>query len=284
MKPTCLFTSLTLFFIFIFSVNQTQSQITYSSKAKSPVLTIEIAGSYNLPIMDAGGTLKDYFAFQSYGASLGWGAQFNFKFGLGAKGQYRPYISLGFSQLQGSDDNLAYIDSNYISKGYPLKGSAQYKSTPGKSNIIYRIPYVGVGFEYAFVEANKKRTFIPFIGVGFTVNIINGMYRQTPTTSARPEYSGLEIPFTIKTDVRIGITAGAGADIKLTKSFGLTFGTKFQYSNLIAKNSSFLMEENKMNLLDKADTDLNTKLSKDRNIGYMEFYLGVCFLIGKSNK
>ncbi len=278
------FSFFTLLFLFVISASQIHSQITYSTKAKSPLLTIEVAGSYNLPIMDAGGTIKDYFAFQGYGASLGWGAQFNFKFGIGPKGQYRPYITLGYSQLQGSDDNFAYIDSNYISKGYPLKGSAQYQSTPGKSNIIFRVPYIGVGFEYAFVEANKKRTFIPFIGLGFTVNIINGMYRQTPVTAKTPGLSGVEVPFTIKTDVRVGITAGAGADIKLTKSFGLTFGTKFQYSNLIAKNSSFLLEENKMNLLDKADTELNTKLSSDRNIGYMEFYLGVCFLIGKSSK
>jgi hypothetical protein len=284
MKPACQSAIFTILFISIFSIGQLHSQITYGSKAKSPFLTIEIAGSYNLPIMDANSSLKDFFGFKGYGTSLGWGAQFNFKFGAGPKGQYRPYITLGYSQLQGSDDNFAYIDSNYISKGYPLRGSAMYKSTPGKSNIVLRIPFVGLGFEYAFVEANKKRTFIPFIGMGFTVNIINGMYRQTPTVSTRPDLSGIEVPFTIKTDVRVGINAGAGADVKLTKTFGITFGTRFQYSNLIAKNSTFLLEENKMNLLDKAATDLNTNLSKDRNIGYMEFYLGVCFLIGKSNK
>lgn len=282
MKP-CILTLFFLFFTF-FSFTQVQSQVTYGTKAKTPTFIIEIAGSYDLPIMDAGGTIADYFKFQKYGTSVGWGAQFNFKFGLGSKGQYRPYVSLGYSQLQGSDDQTAYIDSNTITTIYPLKGSAQYSSTPGKSALILRLPYIGAGFEYAFVEVTKKRTFIPFIGVGFTVNIVNGIYRQTPTVAKLPEYSGLEIPFTIKTDVRVGMTAGLGADIKLTKTFGLCFGAKYQYANLIGKKSDILHEVNKLNLLDKADPTLNTGLNTDRGIGFMEFYLGVGFFLGKSKK
>lgn len=281
MKPCIL---AVLFLFFTLSVTQSQKKLTYGTKAKSPTFIIEVAGSYNLPIMDAQGTIRDFFAFKKYGTTLGWGAQFNFKFGLGDKAQYRPYVSLGYSQLHGSDDNTAYIDSNYITTIYPLKGSSQYKETPGKSSIIFRIPYIGIGFEYAFVETTKKRTFIPFVGVGFSLNIINGMYRQTPIVSKIPSSSGLEIPFTIKTDLRVGMSAGLGADVKLTNGFGLCFGTKYQYSNLIGKKSDILHEENKMNLLDAADVNLNDNLSTDRSIGYMEFYLGATFFLGKSKK
>jgi hypothetical protein len=234
--------------------------------------------------MDARGDVGDFFAYKNYGTSIGWGGQFNFKFGVGDKGQYRPYISLGYAQLQGSDDKTAFIDSNRISKGYPPKGSALYNSTPGKSNMILRIPYVGVGFEYAFVEANKKRTVIPFINFGFNVNIVTGMYRQTPDVAKVPLFSGMEVPFTIKTDVRVGLSVGAGSDFKLTKSFGLALGTKFHYANMFAQSSGYLNEENKMNILDKGDSELNTNLRSNRSIGFMEFYLGVSFFIGKSKK
>jgi hypothetical protein len=49
------------------------------------------------------------------------------------------------------------------------------------------------------------------------------------------------------------------------------------------KKSDFF-EENKMNLLDKAATDLNSHLSKDRNMGYIELYLGATIYLGKTKK
>ncbi|RPI17873.1 MAG: hypothetical protein EHM58_07545 [Ignavibacteriae bacterium] len=281
---SCILLVTLLVFSFLIYDSPVNSQVVYGTKAKSPTFIIEISGSYDLPIMDAGGNVSDFFAFKTYGTSVGWGSQFNFKFGIGDKAQYRPYLSLGYSQLQSSDEKLAYIDSNTITTIYPLKGSSLYDSTAGKSSLIFRMPYIGVGFEYAFVETNKKRTFIPFIGVGFTVSIITGMYRQTPIVSKVPSSSGLEIPFTIKPDVRVGMTAGLGADVRLTKSFGLNFGTKFQIANLIGKKSDIMHEVNKLNLLDAADTQLNTNLNANRSIGFMEFYLGVSFLMGKSKK
>jgi len=228
--------------------------------------------------------MADFFTFKNYGTKSGFGAQFNFKFGLGRYGQYRPYISLGYAQLENSDDNLAYIDSNEIKSGYPLRGSEVYSSTPGKSKMILRNPYIGAGFEYAFTLADKKkRMWIPFIGAEFLLNIITGIYRQTPTiATGNSSLSGLEVPFTIKSDVRFGIGVGAGLNIRLGKSAGLVFGAKYKLANLIGKKSELLHEENKMNLLDKAATDFNTNLSKDRNFGYMELYLGATIFMGKS--
>jgi len=274
------FQKFSLLFILLFSFTLcTFSQLSYTtSKYKAPFLTIEVAGSFDLPIQDANGNLGDFMRFVNYGTSVGWGAQFNFKFGLADRGDLRPYIFLGYAQLQGSDDHYAYISTNEISNGYPLRGSALFDSTPGTSSIILRAPYVGLGFEYAFTYADKKkRSFIPFIGVEFLTSIITGMYRQTPT-------NGLPVPFTIKTDVRVGIGAGAGADWRFTPAFGMTFGFKYKLANLIGKKSEFLLEENKMNLLDESSPDLNTHLNQNRSIAYMEFYLGACFFVGKSKK
>ncbi len=273
--------------IFVFFISSSQAQIKYSSgsKWKSPFFTIEVAGSFNPPIQDASGELGDFFKFKNYGTSIGWGAQFNFKFGLGTYAEYRPYITLGYSQLFGSDDKNAFIESNYIDHGYPLKGSALYGTNPvkGESAIIIRVPYAGVGFEYAFTRADpKKRQFIPFVGTEFYLSVITGKYRQT--SDFVPNNPGVETPYIIKADVRFGFGAGAGMDIRLTQGFGMTFGFKYKLANMIGKTADYLMEENKMNLLDGSDTDLNTNLKETRSIAFMELYLGASFFIGKSAK
>lgn len=230
--------------------------------------------------------MGDFFRFQNYGTSVGWGGQFNFKFGLGPKGTYRPYIFLGYAQLQGSDDQFAYIKSNYINptEGYPRPNNLLEDSTTGSSTMVMRIPYVGLGFEYAFTEVDrKKRQFIPFVGVEFFVDVITAMYRQIQKPPVGVG-SDVETPFTIKSDVRLGIGAGTGADVRFTPNFGMTFGFKYKYANLIGKKSVFLREENKMNLLDAADPTINSALSGNRNIGFLEFYLGAAFYIGSSKK
>jgi hypothetical protein len=271
----------------LFLVQPAKSQIKYSTggKWKSPFFTIEVAGSYNPPIQDAHGELADFFKFKDYGTSIGWGAQFNFKFGLGPQAQYRPYITMGYCQLFGSDDKNAFIETNYINNGYPLKGSALYGTNPlpGESAIILRIPYVGLGFEYAFTTADpKKRQYIPFIGSEFYLSVITGKYRQTSPVA--PYTPGSETPFIIKADVRFGLGLGAGMDIRFTKGFGMVFGFKYKLANMIGKTADFLKEENKMNLLDGSDTELNTNLKENRSIGFMELYLGATFFVGKSDK
>jgi hypothetical protein len=275
------------------TLGSTYSQVkTTSTKWKSPLFTIEVAGSFDLPISDSRGQVGDFFKFMNYGTTVGWGAKFNFKFGLGQKGDLRPYVSLSYSQLQGSDNSIAYIGSNWIptTTGYPLPGGsyfgdANHPTVPGSSRLIFRIPQIGFGFEYAFVEVDKKRrTFIPFIGADLDLSIITGIYRQTPnyTTSTLP--GGTETSFTIKPDVRFGFGIGTGADVRFIPNFGMTFGVKYKFVNLFGKSSDFLREENKMNLLDKAAANLNSNLYKDRNITYIEFYLGAAIYLGKSKK
>src|SRR5438552_2035340 len=104
---------------FLFSANSDSQVKTTSSKWKSPTLSIDIIGSFDVPIQEARGNIGDFFTYKNYGTSVGFGAQFNFKFGLGRYGQYRPYITLGYAQLENTDNNVAYIDSNEIAHGYP---------------------------------------------------------------------------------------------------------------------------------------------------------------------
>ena len=95
---------------------------------------------------------------------------------------------------------------------------------------------------------------------------------------------GIETPYIIKADVRMGIGIGTGMEIRFTPGFGMVFGFKYKLANLIGKGSVILREENKMNLLDKSAADLNSHLTQSRNISFLEFYLGGSFFVGKSKK
>jgi hypothetical protein len=282
------FTKVTIVLLVLsfFAVNTLNSQVKTKSKNwKSPTFTIDIVGNYSIPLQEAKGeNIGEFFKFMNYGTKYGWGASFNFKFGLGPQGQYRPYVSLGYTQLQSSDDQNAYINTNWINNGYPLKNNEVF-GTPvaGQSEMFLRIPHIGAGFEYAITNVDKKkRMWYPFFGVEFLMSVITGVYRQTSNNV--PIQAGVETAFNIKTDVRMGIGAGLGATIRLGKSAGITFGSKYKLANLIGKTSDFLQEENKMNLLDKAATELNSNLSKDRNIGFIELYLGATIFLGKTKK
>ncbi|MEO8512078.1 MAG: hypothetical protein ABI543_00830 [Ignavibacteria bacterium] len=282
------FTILLLLLSFI-AINTSEAQVKTTSKNwKSPTFTIEIAPNFTLPIQEAkGNSIGEFFQFKNYGTKIGFGTSFNFKFGLGAQGQYRPYLTLGYTQLQAKDDGNIFIDSNIIRSTYPLNGNRitydPNNVRSGKSEMFLRIPYIGAGFEYAVTTVDKKkRMWYPFFGVEFLASIITGVYRQT--SSNVPVAPGVETAYTIKSDLRIGLGAGLGATVRFGKSAGIVFGAKYKLFNLIGKKSDQSNEENKMNLLDKSATNLNSNISKDRNIGAIEFYLGASIFLGKSKK
>jgi hypothetical protein len=277
------FFKFTVLVLMVFLIGVSNSQVKKSTGWKSPTFTIDILGLYSLPMQETkGSSIGEFFGFKNYGTKIGWGGEFNFKFGAGAQGQYRPYVTLGYTQFQNNEDN-SYIYNNIISAGYPLGNDSTFEKTyTGTSEIFLRIPYVGAGFEYALTNVDKKkRMWYPFFGVEVLLSVINGIYRQTP---AEGPLSGLEVAYTIKSDVRVGFGGGIGATVRFGKTAGISFGGKYKLFNLIGKKSDPLHEENKMNLLDKAATDLNNKLSSDRNIGTIELYLGATIFLGKTKK
>lgn len=282
------FTVFLLLFFFAASASIDAQVKTKSKNWKSPTFTIEINPNFSLPLNEAkGNNIGEFFTFKNYGTKTGFGAAFNFKFGLGAQGQYRPYLTLGYTQLQANDNSVAYLDSNTIRSRYPFTGNQLPTSTAGKSEMFLRMPYIGAGFEYAFTNVDKKkRMWFPYIGVEFLATVVTGTYRQTPTNTSNPgnTFAGQEVTFSVKSDLRMGIGVGAGATIRLGKSAGFSFGGKYKLFNLIGKKSDPLNEENKMNLLDKTDTSLNSNLNKDRNIGALELYIGATIFLGKTKK
>ncbi|MGH2574135.1 MAG: hypothetical protein ACRDFC_00380 [Ignavibacteria bacterium] len=267
--------------VFFLSPDFSNAQIIKSKRKFRPALiTFEFLATYNQPLPNLYGDVAEFFTFRNYGVQFGYGAQLNIKLSANKKGTNRPYLSLGYANFIGRDNNRAYIDSNIIAYGYPLPGSQQYSSTDGKSKIFLHNFNAGVGFEYAFM--NKTR-WTAFLGAEVDLNVIFGTYRQDPGTVRGNNPAG-EVSFTIKQAARFGFAVGGGVQLRIHKNVGFIFSTKYKLTNVLGKDSKRTeasFDLNKMNLLDKSASDLNTMLNKDRNINYFEFGLGIAFFAGR---
>lgn len=236
---------------------------------------LELAGSFDVPVGNAKGELGDFFKFQNYGLVYGIGFHFNMKYAATQK--LFPYFTAGFTHLQNDEDTISFIDSNLIRNGYPLPGNQIYNSTPGTSMLIIRNFYAGLGLQYFF---NSSQPLMPFAGIEITYNYIIGFYEQNPKIVPGSEGVHKEI-FDIKPASRIGIGINIGADYRLAENLGFVFGIKYSAANLLGKNSERTLEKNTIALLDKSAPELNSHLNKDRNIGYLQLYVGFSVFLGR---
>jgi hypothetical protein len=259
----------------------TLHNISYSQSSlyKEPKLIFELSGSFDAPVLDASGEVKDFFTFKNYGTVYGIGFHFKMKYGIKKNSGWYPYITIGFRQLQNDDNNNAFIDSNNIINGYPLQGSQTYNLTTGSSVLFLRDLNAGAGIQYMF---RTNHTIIPYLGFEINYHNIWGAYVQKPNAPLGNNSSEMTT-FDINSSSRLGLGADVGFDYRVTNNLGFVFGTSFHLANLLGKSSerTGASEKNKMNLLDKSDSDLNSLLNKNRNLTYFEFYIGFVLLTGK---
>ncbi len=126
-----------------------------------------------------------------------------------------------------------------------------------------------------------RHTLVPFVGIEADYNFLWGFYEQEPRLVDGPE--GIhKSTFPINSTTRIGIGIDVGTDFRIAQNLGFVFGAKYSIANLFGKKSAAtLAGDNSMNLLDQAATGLNTNLSSDRNISYLQFYIGFSVFLGK---
>jgi hypothetical protein len=268
---------ISFFIILTFSATSVSPQIvkTTSSKYKPASVTVEFLANFAQPLPNLYGDVADFFKFDNYGVTWGFGSQINIKVAANKKGSVRPYMTIGYTLFLGSNDNTAFIDSN-VTNVFPPPNNGEYTSTPGKSRIWLHDFYGGLGFEYAFVG---KSIWTPYIGADFDLNVLFGTYRQTPIQSVTPTQG--EISFTINSASRFGFNFCSGVQARLGKAAGICLAAKYRFANLLGKNSKVSQEVNKWDILDKSAPELHTGIAKDRQINYLEFGLGVVFFLGK---
>jgi opacity protein-like surface antigen len=266
------------FLLIIFAVNLTYSQEPDErTHYKPPKLIFELCGTFDDPTGSASGDVKDFFKFYNLGTTYGLGFHINIKYAANKKATLYPFVTAGFTQLQNDDGNNCYIDSNKITGGYPLPGSSQYNSTPGSCLLVFRTVFAGAGLHYYF---DNKGSFLPYAGAELDYNYIWGYYIQNPRIIAGDAPAG-STTFDIKSASRFGFSLNLGTDLRINNTLGFVIGANYRFANLLGKKSERSSEANTINLLDKADTSINTNLNSSRNMEYVEFYLGFTIYAGR---
>lgn len=262
-----------LLLVSLFLVSSVQSQVkttTSSYWKKSAVFMIEWNFSYSQPLPNMMGDMGEQFKFKNYGVKSGFGSQVYMKLVTDKKGRIRPYITLGYDLFLNTDNTAAYIPANILNQ-WPQDSSVA-TSVPGKSKMYLHNFSTALGFEYAFYSKTK---WTPYVNFDFGLNMIFGTYKQTPSST------GAEVSYTYKSAPRLGLGLGAGVNGRLTRNFGLAFGLKYKLPNLLLKDSKQSTEVNKLYINDKEDVALSPNLSKDRNMMYLQIYVGATFFLGK---
>lgn len=207
----------------------------YAQKIKFNVI-----GGYSLPMPDLKGTYPDDIA----------------------KNPQPYYMKNGF--------NLGGIFKYYVDKkntiGLTLSGvyngfsSGDVAVTGGTGKVKMNFFQIGLGGEYLFSVKGKIK---PFVGVDLTGNFISGKQTFTPT-------SGTASESTLKSATRFGFNVGAGVNFNVAPQIDLVVGAKYQFFNIIGKDSVGSSVANEYTLMDK---EVGT--SKARNMMGLQIYGGI---------
>jgi hypothetical protein len=267
--------------LFLFSFSSVYSQTFFSTKYTKPVVIIDGAFGYGAPLFDFGGnTLKDFYGLKGYGINGGYYATATTKVAIAnfSVGQLRTYLTISFAQFLGSD-NRAYNIGGFIKNGWPHNGikdtTISYvppKDTSGVSSIRISSPYVAYGWEVAFFTDKNRKSIVNF-GTDFVVAVLWGKVFDQPTGK-------VEIYNNIIDNTKLGLGFNLGYSYRITNAFGLSLGTRLQFTNLFRKTSNEAKVDGDLCLNDAANVSINPLLNSNRNIGFFGAYGGFTFYIG----
>jgi hypothetical protein len=194
---------------------------------------------------------------KDYGMRIGSNFGADAKYAFDKRGNFRGVLGISY--------NLFMNPGDYVSSS----GTYSYRPQIG-------ILTLSLGPEYAFLPKGKIN---PFIGIDFTANFFNGSFEYDPAFLTIPN-------ITLESASRFGVQACLGADVTLSKQFGIVVGVKYNLANLIGKDSdtSKLSQiETERPLNDKEYTYAGKTVS-DKNISYLQYYAGVSFFFGHPKK
>lgn len=272
------FLILVLMFI---STDLATAQLKLKISKKKPLVMIDVNGSMDVAALNLhGGDLGEFWGFGNYGQSIGYGCEIKGKIAVMSKRmtQLRPYLALGYSHFT-RDANKVYVTTKTLPAGWPgvgLSGSGQYtsvSSAPGSGTFRMNIPYIALGTEFAVYTDRKNLSSFNF-GLDFNMSIITGKYYEYYSDGTSNDYG-------LQANTRFGIGGNAIYNYRFTKAFGVNVGVRFQFANLIGKDTEvYTAKNNNFYLLDAANTSLSPLLTDSRNIGFFKFFGGVSFYIG----
>jgi hypothetical protein len=268
-------TFLLIVIIMIFSFSTTEAQI-----KNRPLVTIDVLGGYDLPLLGMGGSeIKNFWFFDNYGISNAFGGGVNVKLTVASKEKYQLgiYSTMNYTQGWNSNDvayNIGGINnSNEIGPGWP--GGSQYLypvATQGTSSARMNIFSFGLGCEAGVYLGKEQKSSFNF-GLDIDASIITGRVYNT--------YPDKEIFYTIPGTLRFGFGANIIYNLKVTPVLGLNFGTRFQFHNLLGSNfENTTRTDGWWVPLNDGASNIPGTTSGTRYIASINLFTGVSFYIG----
>lgn len=155
--------------------------------------------------------------------------------------------------------NLSFVYNRFFNTG---TDSSNTMTVEPNLNILQ----TGLGAEWAFTNVGK---ITPFIAVELNANICNG------SIDIFEAASGPAQSYNYNRNIRYGFNAGAGIEYSINRTFGLTGGIKYHWTNPIGKDYD---ETGAHDLNDDAFT-INGVNVGQKNITFLNFYAGIALYI-----
>jgi len=266
-----------LFFVLILiNLDYANAQLKVTTYKKKPFVMIDVNGSLDLAALNLhGGDLGEFWGFGNYGQNIGYGCEIKGKITVLSKKmtQLRPYLAVGYSHFT-RDANNVYVTTKTLPAGWPGQYTKVMSPAPGSGTFRMNIPYIALGVEYAVYTDRKNLSSFVF-GLDLNMSVLFGKYYEYYSDGTSNSYG-------LQSSTRFGVGANVIYNYRITKAFGFNVGSRFQFVNLIGKDSEvYTAKNNNFYLLDAAKTSLSPLLTDSRNIGFFKFFGGVSFYIGK---
>lgn len=231
-----------------------QQPLKTKSDRKVPNVSILFSGSFGYVLGSANGESKDFSSMYVPES----GAIFNSKnlgmqqgYGLGVTGKYvisknkkvRLTTALGYNLFYNSEDN-------------------------GTNRTKWNIFNLGVGVEYNFTPKHKESI---FVGYELDYNLMFGAWQSDITY---PDNSVSNIYTKFKPASRIGMSATAGMQFRLTKKTDMVIVIKGVWVNVLLKQNYFSDDVYNTYINDSGNSN-GIELESKKNIMYLQISTGI---------
>lgn len=222
-----------------------------------PATVVNFVGGYLAPLADMKGSFGDTpETFTVNADSNTYFLKNGINFGLNVK--HSPFKDKKLKIVGGISYNSFSRDREYPDWENPVN-----------IELRQRIFTVSLGAEFQYFTRTSRVN--PFAGFELTANLFSGSYTEN-------YYVGDPNILTLKPASRLGIQLGAGIDFALGKRLGVVTGFKYNFANLIGKNTTG--DTGKEYGLNDKEAEVRGVKYLTKNIQYLQIYAGVAVFLG----
>jgi outer membrane protein W len=235
-----------------------------------PKFTVHLTGGYGVPLGDFKVDIPTdptkrldaddfpYYTKQLINVGL------DGKLAFGKKGNARVVFGVAYNMFSNNTDAATMrIDTN------GTLGQVNFKP---KVNVLS----ISLGGEWAFMPKGKVN---PFVGLDVVGNFFSGKFQFGQSVFTK---GAMRTELAMKSETRIGLQFGAGADFMLSKNVGAVVGIKYHMINPLGKGADNEAEvaADEVDLGDKEHVRDDGTTSPNKNLSSFMGYVGVSFYFG----